>query len=226
MAGHERGHQLVAQLLVGHRRAVLVAGAEQQREHVVAPAVALAASLVDLGEDELVDARDQLVEAAVAAEAPDDRLQLGQDRERALAELEQFGQRLAQVVQALALVEAEHGAQDDLERQPLQTGVQRQRGRVGQRSSSRSVSSLHQAGQALHLLAVEGRQHQLALGEVLALVEQDHRVGAEDRLEDPRALAGMDGLGRRGEDVLDVGRLGDEHEWPLEGQASCSTRLP
>ena len=36
MAGDERRHQLVAELLRVHRRAVLVTGAEQHREHVLA----------------------------------------------------------------------------------------------------------------------------------------------------------------------------------------------
>ena len=36
MAGDEQRHQLVAQLLVGQRRAVLVARLQQDREHVVA----------------------------------------------------------------------------------------------------------------------------------------------------------------------------------------------
>ena len=35
MAGHQQGHQLVAQLLVAHRLAVLVAGLDQQREDVL-----------------------------------------------------------------------------------------------------------------------------------------------------------------------------------------------
>ena len=46
MAGDEQRHELVAQLLVGHRRAVLVARDEQHREHVVALA-RLGAALVD-----------------------------------------------------------------------------------------------------------------------------------------------------------------------------------
>ena len=76
----------------------------------------------------------------------------------------------------------------------------------------------HQTRQALHLLAVEGRQKQLALAQVRALVEQDHRVGADDRLEDARALAGMQHLGRRLEDLLDLLGIGDHHERRLPEQ--------
>ena len=46
MAGDEQRHQLVAQLLSGHLRAILVAGLEQHREHVV-PVARVVAALVD-----------------------------------------------------------------------------------------------------------------------------------------------------------------------------------
>ena len=59
--------------------------------------------------------------------------------------------------------------------------------RAASASASRSATSLHQAGEALHLLAVEGRQHQLALLEVGALVEQDHRVACRSPARGSRA---------------------------------------
>ncbi len=70
----------------------------------------------------------------------------------------------------------------------------------------------HQLGEALHRLAVKGGQHQLALFEVWRLVEQDHRVGADDRLEDPRALSGMQHVGGRLEDLLDVLWVRQDHK--------------
>ena len=54
MAGDEQGHQLVADLLLGHRRAVLVAGVEQHGQDVVAVR-ALGAALGDQLEHQLVD---------------------------------------------------------------------------------------------------------------------------------------------------------------------------
>jgi hypothetical protein len=73
----------------------------------------------------------------------------------------------------------------------------------------------HQAGHALHPLAVERGQQQLALLQVRALVEQDHGVPADDRLEDPRALAGVQHLGRRLEELLDLVGVGDHHDGRL-----------
>jgi hypothetical protein len=62
----------------------------------------------------------------------------------------------------------------------------------------------HQARKTLHLLAVERGEHQLALAQVGALVQQDHRVRADDGLEDPRSLAGVEHLGWRREDLAQV----------------------
>ena len=45
-----------------------------------------------------------------------------------------------------------------------------------------------------------------------AAVEQDHRVVADDRLQHPRPLARAQDVGRRGEHLLDLLRLGDHHE--------------
>ena len=109
-------------------------------------------------------------------------------------------------------VEAEDGAQDDLEGQALHPRLHL-RGLAARPALDLADGGLlHQPGEGLHLLAVEGGEHQLALLHVLGLVEQDHRVGADDRLEDPRALAGMQVLGRRGEDLLDVRRVRMHHE--------------
>ena len=82
----------------------------------------------------------------------------------------------------------------------------------------------HQPREALHPLAVEGRQQQLALAQVRALVEQDHRVRADHRFEDARALARMQHLRRRREDLLDLLGIGDDHERRLAEQADREAR--
>jgi hypothetical protein len=52
---HEQRHQLVAELLVGHRAAVVVARLEEQRQHVIALLeVRCAAAGADLLEDQVV----------------------------------------------------------------------------------------------------------------------------------------------------------------------------
>ena len=54
---------------------------------------------------------------------------------------------------------------------------------TGQRSISPLRDLLHQVAVALHPLAVERGQHQLALAHVLGAVEQQHRVAPHQRLE-------------------------------------------
>jgi hypothetical protein len=49
---------------------------------------------------------------------------------------------------------------------------------------------------------MERRQHELALGEVRVLVEEDHGVGAHEGLQNEGALARMQHLGRGLEDLL------------------------
>jgi len=66
---------------------------------------------------------------------------------------------------------------------------------------------------------VEGGQHQLALLHVRRFVEQDDRVGADDRFEHPSADAGLQDIGGRGEDFLDLVGVGDHHERRRERQA-------
>ena len=74
----------------------------------------------------------------------------------------------------------------------------------GQRADLALGHLLHEPRQPLHLLAVEGGQHQLPLAEVGPFVEQDHRVHSEDRLEHARALARVQHLGRRREDLAQM----------------------
>ena len=75
----------------------------------------------------------------------------------------------------------------------------------------------HQVDRLRDALAVEGGELELALAQVLVLVEQQHRVRADERAEDRVALAGVEDLRRAGEDGLDVGRVGEDDEVPGVG---------
>ena len=84
----------------------------------------------------------------------------------------------------------------------------------GQRAISCPRDLGHQLAVALHPLAVERRQQQLALGHVRLLVEQQHRVRAEHRPEDPVGLAGVQEPRVAGEDLLDVLGVGEQDPVP------------
>ena len=84
-------------------------------------------------------------------------------------------------------------------------------GRPGsQRASSVVGHAGHRLAPALELLAVEGRQHELALLQVLLAVEHEDRARAGERLQEGRAGAGAQLIGRRGVDALDLRRVGGE----------------
>jgi hypothetical protein len=58
---------------------------------------------------------------------------------------------------------------------------------------------------------VEGRQQQLALRHVGAVVEQQHRVRPDDRAQDRVRLAGVQQRRVAREDLLDGGRVAHQH---------------
>ena len=89
-----------------------------------------------------------------------------------------------------------------------------QRERLADRPARRSrVGGLaHHLLVGPHPLAVEGRQHQLALAQVLGAVEQQHRALADHRPEHGVGLSGAQCSGRAAEDLLDELGLEDHHE--------------
>ena len=211
VSGHERGHQLVADLARLHRRPVAVAGAQQQREHVVALA-AVATALVDERVDELVRLAGGHLQARPRAAPAQERAAVGNDRQRALAEGQDLREQRAQPIEARAAAQAEHRLQDDLEREALQPGMQGN-GLVARPGGDLGLGQLgHHAREALHALTVERGQKQLALLQVRSLVEQDHRVASDDRLEDARPLAGVQHVRRGLEHLLDLVGVREHHE--------------
>ena len=90
MSGEQQGHELVAQLGVAHRLAVLEAGGDEHREDVLAAReVRVGAPLGDLGGQQLVDfgvATLQRGERVGPAEAPGEQDPQLKQRRRGLGE--------------------------------------------------------------------------------------------------------------------------------------------
>ena len=218
MPGDEQGQQLVAHLLVAHRAAVLVAGADQHREDVVALLqIPGPPPLGDLAVDQLVDPVDP------PAEGPSRRTRCGPDQEHRQeepwvgGEVEEVAQRVAQLGQPLALADAEDGAQDDLQRDRLHPRAQLVGGPRWPALDLACGDLGHRLPVALHPLAVEGRQQQATLAHVRLLVEDEDRVAAEDRGEDLVSLAGVEDARVAGEDLLDRLGVGEHHPGALVG---------
>ena len=170
VAGAEHRDQLVAQLFVAHRAAVVVAGREQQREHVVAPLLAgldLGAPQRDLLVDELVERLAGAQEARPGAPAAEVAAQHREGGDR----VDPAGEGLDQALEAgeaLLVVDAEDGAHDHRQGDPLGVGAQRER--LADRPALHLAQGdlADQLAVALDPLAVEGRQQQLALLHVRA----------------------------------------------------------
>ena len=219
--GDEQRHQLVAQLLVGHRGAVLVARLQQQREHVVALGRRRGAALADLLVEDLVGGRGGGAKArprapvAVPAHAEGE----GEHAPTRGGDVEDLAQRGAQRVEAGRVLDPEYGAHDHLERDGL--GV----GEDGERLAHRPARHLalgrlaHDLGVGGHPLSVERGQEQLALAHVLRAVEQQHGVGAEQGREHAVSLAGVEQVRIAGEDALDLLRIGREHDRAIGDRA-------
>ena len=121
----------------------------------------------------------------------------------ALTRLAKVSIRWLEADQALLVVDAEDGAHDHRQGDPLRVRAQRER--LADRPALHLPQGdlAHQLAVALDPLAVEGRQQQLALLHVRRVVEGEDRVRAERRLQDRRVrLARVELLGGAGEDAL------------------------
>ena len=218
VAGDQQGQQLVADLGVAHRAAVLVAGGDQHREDVVALGEVLGqAALGDLGVDQLVDPLDAAAEGGDVADPLRSDQEDRSEEPRVGGEVEEAAQSRPQRVHPCPVVDAEDSLEDDLQRYRLHPRSQLVGG-AGRPALDLPHGDLgHRLAVALHPLAVERRQQQLALADVRLLVEDQDRVLAEDRAQDLVALAGVEDARIAGEDLLDERRVGHHHPGPFVG---------
>ena len=79
--------------------------------------------------------------------------------------------------------------------------------------------SQHDRLERLHPLAVEAREQQPSVAQVLVAIEQEHRPPADDRAEERVRLAGVEAIVRALEQLLDERRVVDEHEAAVEQRA-------
>ena len=199
-------------------RGRLVPGRQQRGELVAQPSAVARAGALEHGEqravvpvavDPLVEQRIERPHAAqvggVRAAPPPPQAHGEQHRHRHL-------QRAADRVAQPRVAAAEHDAQDDLERDRLHPLERLQR---PARLPARQLvlgHARHRRPPARERLAVEGRQHQPPLLQVLLAVEHEDRARAREGLQERRAGAGAQLIRRRGVDAFDLLRVGGEDE--------------
>ena len=123
--GHEQRHQLVAKLLVGHRRAVLVAGCQQHREHVVAVRGVLArGARRSARRAARRSPRGAAGSSAQGPRPPSSRCMNGSIPSGRAPSVRIEVRRSRIASRRAAGIEPEHGAQDHLERQRLEQRVE------------------------------------------------------------------------------------------------------
>ena len=178
----------------------------------------LGAALGDLGVEQLVDFLELALELAPGPRPPKRRVArpISWAKGEAVSS-STLVSSAAQALQPRPLGDAEDDAQDHLQGDRLHARVDREL--LAQRPGvDLGVDDLLEDRLVgAHPLAVEGGQHQLAVGEVVGALEQQQRAGAEDRLEDDVAAGRQAVLALRVEG-LDRRRVGDHHHRPLEAE--------
>jgi len=218
VAGDQQREQLVAQLLVRERVAPLGRALDEHRQDAVAGRVRAVAG--DLAVHELVGLRPDRDEAAPRRVPGDVALRGGGEEEDRVAEAEQIAEQLSHPGEHLLVAHPDDEPQDHLQRDGLHTRPQGDRLADGPTAHLRLRDLPDQVRVAAQRLAVEGGQHELALAHVLVLVQQEQRVLAQERREDPAAHATHVKAPRvAGEDLANQLRVREEHHAPVRRDA-------
>ena len=219
VTGGQERHELVAQRDVAHGGAVLVARGEEQREDVVARAALGVPRVRDLCVEQDIDALTGADEAAPRGARAEIALERAHHR-RGGEGVRELRDGATQGLELGAFLDAEHGAEDHVERDRLHRRMDGEgaAGGPGLHRGERDVA--HRAAVAVHARAVERREQELALAQVPRAVEQEQRVLTDDG---PQALVGLacvHHVGGTGEDLLDVSlaREGDDADARKEAQ--------
>ena len=179
VARHEQRHELVAQVAVARRVAVLVALLEQHRQHrVVARIGAAAGDHLEQQRVEVLHPQPEAAPRAARAEIALHERHREHPRHRA-HRVERAVDRLAQLRRLALAAYAEDDLENRLERQPLHA-LDRHDAAVPT-AQLRARELRDQRLKRPHPLAVERRLDQPALAEVLVAVEQRDRVISRER---------------------------------------------
>jgi hypothetical protein len=189
--GNQESDELVTQLFVGHRLALLVAGEQEHREDVLTLIeVGNRSAPIDLLVDQLVHEPPAVLEALPHRGTEPAAGQREQEHAEPVGGgIHHCSHPPLQLLLARALLDAEHRAHDHAERQRLHRGQQRERLPHRPRVDRPVGGLAHDLLVGAHPRAVERREQQLAVAHVLGAVQQQHRPLAHHRAEHRIGLA-------------------------------------
>ena len=220
MAGDEQRHQLVAQLAAAPSASRPRGAPSSSIASTSSPLASPSrAALLDQLEDQLVGLVARARAKRPIGPTRPSRAGSGGSSDSGLSPKASIAVSASRSASSRApALQPEHRAQDDLERQRLQARVQRDRPRRAASARPRARRPRPSGRRARCIFSPwKAGSISLRCSRCGALVEQDHRVRADDRLEDARALAGVQHVGRRREELLDLVGVGEHHErrrWP------------
>ena len=197
MTGEHQRHHLVADLLVGEALPRLIAHPDQEAEDVHALRVGTGATLGDLAVDDLVEDRPRSDHLRPGRARTAQQTQVEVDPVEAERPLEVLG--CGGALAGLVRVEAEQRAHRDPHRQPPHPLVEVDHLAEAQRVDRLRRLGDHRRDRGRHLLAVEGRHHDLAGAVVVGVVDRQQAVAeqwdqvAEARLAPVEVLRVGDG---------------------------------
>jgi hypothetical protein len=215
----QQRHQFVTHLAVGQALAVLILGEQERGEDVVALREVVSLSAAgDLRVEDLVDRPLARLKSLQRISAPPEAAEREHQHEptRLRHRRDHRPQPPSELILRRTRLEAEHRPHDHAEGQRLEAREQLEGAADRPAVDLRIGRVAHRLGIRLHPPAVKRREHQPAVAQVLAAVEQQHGTLTQDWAEQRVRLARVELLVGTLEQLLDELRVEQHHEPVVE----------
>jgi hypothetical protein len=208
VAGDDEEEELLADLLITHRSALFVAGVDEQAEHVVARRV-----LARFGDPPIKGGEELAAaprEGGVRADAAELAAQGREKDDEWRDAIDEAVEALGELGHGRRIVDAEDGAEDDVEGDPLGEVVDGDGLSFAPCRGGSGAAIEDGAAVGAHARALEGRGEESAEAAVRGAADEDERAAAEEELH----VVDVRGEGVRisAVDLLDASRVAGDYE--------------